>query len=160
MKIDVNRAPREIESILDWALANLDRLAIGALVAAGIVGVMLVMRWIGHRMLADNPELLGWRGVTGRVLSKTSIFFMIAAAIDIVCSYAPVPARLERATDVIFFVAATLQAAIWAREIIVGVVRSRVGEDPGASTLGNAMSLIRIFVNVIVFARPVHGSSS
>ncbi len=32
------------------------------------------------------------------------------------------------------------------------MIRSRVGEDPGASTLGNAMALIRVLVNVVVFA--------
>ena len=69
-------APRKIESVLDWTLANLDRLAIGALIAAGIVAVMLVMRWIGHRILADEPEMWGWKGIVGRVLARTSIFFM------------------------------------------------------------------------------------
>jgi small-conductance mechanosensitive channel len=151
-RINVMSAPRDVGSVIDWALSNLDRLAVGALIAAGIVGLMLVLRRIGHAILARDPEMLGWRGIIGRVLAKTSIFFMVAAAIDIVCSYAPVPARLSRAADSIFLVAISLQIAIWAREIIVGVIRGRVGEDPGASTLGNAMSLIRIFVNVVVFA--------
>ena len=145
-------APREIESVLDWVIGNLDRLAIGGLIAAGIVGVMLAMRWIGRRLLAGQPELWGWRGIIGRVLAKTSIFFMVAAAIDIVCTYAAVPPKLARLADILFIVAATLQAAVWAREIIIGMIRSRVGEDPGASTLGNAMAIIRVFVSVAVFA--------
>jgi small-conductance mechanosensitive channel len=144
--------PREIGNLFDWTLANLDRLAIGALIAAGIVGVMLVMRWIGHRLLAGEPEMWGWKGIVGRVLAKTSIFFMVAAAVDIVCSYAAVPTKLSHLADIFFLVAASLQVAIWAREILVGVIRSRVGEDPGASTLGNAMALIRVLVNVVVFA--------
>ncbi len=151
-KLNVAAAPREVGSIFDWLLANLDRLAIGALVAAGIVGVMLVMRWIGHRILANDPENLGWKGIIGRVLSKTSIFFMVAAAIDIVCSYAAVPAKLSRLADILFIIASTIQAAIWAREIIIGVIRGRVGEDPGASTLGNAMAIVRVLVSVVVFA--------
>jgi small-conductance mechanosensitive channel len=145
-------SPREIGSVFDWLLANLDRLAIGALIAAGIVGVMLVMRWIGHRILAGEPEMWGWKGIIGRVLSRTSIFFMVAAAVDIVVSYAAIPTKLAHLADIFFLVAASLQVAIWAREILVGVIRSRVGEDPGASTLGNAMALIRVLVNVVVFA--------
>lgn len=145
-------APREIESTFEWLLGNLDRLAIGALVATAIVAIMLVMRWIGRRILAGEPEMWGWKGIIGRVLAKTSIFFMVAAAVDIVCSYANVPPKLARLADIFFIVAAALQAAIWAREIIVGVIRSRVGEDPGASTLGNAMGIIRVFVSVAVFA--------
>ena len=78
--------PIQIEDTLGWVTHNLDRLAIGGLIAAGIVGVMLVMRWIGHRILADDPDIQGWKGIIGRVLAKTSILFMVAAAIDIVCS--------------------------------------------------------------------------
>jgi small-conductance mechanosensitive channel len=145
-------APREIDSVFDWILANLDRLAIGALIASAIVAVMLAMRWIGHRLLAGEPEMWGWRGIIGRVLAKTSIFFMVAAAIDIVVSYAAIPAKLAHLADILFIIATSIQVAIWAREIIVGVIRSRVGEDPGASTLGNAMALVRVLVNVVVFA--------
>ena len=152
IKLDAAAAPREIGSVFDWLLANLDRLAIGTLIAAAIVGVMLVMRWAGNRMLADEPEAWGWKGIIGRVFAKTSIFFMVAAAIEIVVSYAEIPAKLSHLSGILFVIAAALQAAIWAREIIVGVIRSRVGEDPGASTLGNAMALIRVLVNVIVFA--------
>jgi len=145
-------APQKFDSIFDWILANLDRLAVGALIAAAIVAVMLGMRWIGHRLLANERAEWGWRAIIGRVLAKTTIFFMIAAAIDIVVSYAAIPTKLSHLADIIFIVAASLQVAIWARELIVGVIRSRVGDDPGASTLGNAMALIRVFVNVIVFA--------
>ena len=128
-RLDVREAPRHVESIFEWALANLDRLAIGGLVAAGIVGVMLVMRWIGHRILEGDPEVLGWKGIIGRVFAKTTILFMVAAAIDIVASYAVIPAKLSHLADMFFTVAAAFQAAIWAREIIIGVIRGRVGED-------------------------------
>jgi small-conductance mechanosensitive channel len=144
--------PVQIEDTLGWIINNLDRLATGALVAAGIVGVMLVMRWIGRRILADDPEIKGWKGIVGRVLAKTTVLFMVAAAIEIVCSYAAIPIKLARLADMLFIIAAALQTAIWAREIIIGVIRGRVGEDPGASTLGNAMSLIRVLVSVAVFA--------
>ena len=135
-----------------WILANLDRLAIGGLIAAAIVAVMLAMRWVGHRILASDPHMRGWKGIVGRVLAKTSIFFMVAAAIDIVTSYTAIPAKLAHLADIFFIVASSLQIAVWAREIIVGVIRSRVGEDPGASTLGNALALIGVLVNVVVFS--------
>jgi small-conductance mechanosensitive channel len=151
-KINVAAAPREIGSVFDWIMDNLEGLALGALVAAGNVGLMLVMRWIGHRIVASDPENFRWKGIIGRVLSKTTIFFMVAAAIDIVASYTAIPPKLARLADILFIVAAAFQAAIWAREIIIGVVRSRVGEDPGASTLGNAMVIIRVLVSVALFA--------
>lgn len=143
---------RGAESVVDWIASNLDRLATGALVAAGIVAVMLGLRWVGTKMVESDPDCRHWRGILGRVFAKTSIWFMVAAAIDIVASYASVPAKLARLADILFIVASALQAAVWAREIIVGVVRSRVGDDPGASTLGNAMVIIRVLVSVAVFA--------
>jgi small-conductance mechanosensitive channel len=139
-------------STLTWLTANGDRIALGALVAAGLVGLMLLMREIGHRLVRRDPDCRGWRGVIGRVLSRTTILFMVAAAIDIVFSFADAPPKPTRVADIIFVVAAAIQGAIWAREIILGVIASRVGDDDGGSTLGNAMSLIRVLVSVALFA--------
>ena len=65
-------ATREIDGVFDWILANLDRLLIGGIVAAAIVAVMLAMRWIGHRLLANEPQEWGWRGIIGRVRVSAS----------------------------------------------------------------------------------------
>jgi small-conductance mechanosensitive channel len=145
-------APREVENLLGWVATNLDRLAIGALIAAAIVGLMLLMRWVGQRVVAGDPDNFGWKGIIGRALARTTIFFMVTAALDIVCSYAAVPARLARLADILFIIAAAIQAAIWAREIVIGLIHHRVGDDPGASTLGNAMGIVRVLVSVAAFA--------
>lgn len=141
-----------VVSIFDWLRDNSHGLMLGGLVALGIVGLMLLLRWGGERMLASDPECRHWRGIVGNVLGKTGVFFMVAAAIDIVVNYAAVPPKLARLSEILFIVAGALQVAVWAREIILGVIRSRVGEDPGASTVGNAMSLIRVLVSVAAFA--------
>ena len=137
---------------LAWLNANASDLALGALVAAGLVGLMLILRSIGHRLLAADPDCRGWRGVIGRVLSRTTIFFMVAAAVDIVLNFADVPPKVARLGDILFVIAAAVQGAIWGREIILGVIASRVGDDDGSSTLGNAMALIRVLVSVALFA--------
>jgi small-conductance mechanosensitive channel len=139
-------------SVLDWLAANLHGLAIGVAVAIGIVGVMLVLRMIGRRIHEADPMCHSWRGVIGNVLSKTSVLFMVVAAADIVASYTDMPARLAHGFDVAFIIVAAIQTAVWARELIVGIIRSRVGEDPGATTLGNAMGIIRVLVSVAAFA--------
>lgn len=146
------RGAAPVIGIVEWVGDNHDTLMIGGMIAAGIVAAMLFLRAVGERMLAGDPECRRWRGIIGNVLARTGILFMIAAAIEIVVSYAAVPPKLERLAAILFIIAAALQVAVWAREIIIGVVRSRVGEDPGASTLGNAMSLIRVLVSVAVFA--------
>ncbi len=143
---------RNVFTATGWLTANADDLALGALVAAGIVGLMLILRAAGHRLVAADPECRGWRGVIGRVLSRTTILFMVAAAIDIVLNHAAAPAQVGRLPDILFVIAATIQGAIWGREIILGVIASRVGDDDGSSTLGNAMALIRVLVSIALFA--------
>ena len=143
---------RHTQSVFDWLAANREGLLLGALIAAAIVGVMLVMRAIGQRILARHPDCTNWRGIVGAVLARTKLFFMVAAAVEIVVTYAPIPARLDRVAHIFFIIAASFQVAIWARELIIGAVKSRVGEDPGESTLGNALAIIRVLVSVAAFA--------
>ena len=141
----------KLDRFLDWLILNLDALAIGSLVAVGLVGLMLLLRSIGYRVVASDPDCLTWRAVVGRVLAKTSVLFMVAAAVEIVVTYAQPPARIERLFHAAFIVAFALQGAVWGRELILGVIGQRVGDNPD-TTLGNAMSLIRVLVSVALFA--------
>ena len=143
---------RPVHGTVAWLGDNLPGLALGAVVALGIVGVMLLLRTLGRRLITRDPPLTGWNAVTANVLAKTTVIFMAVAAVDIVASYIAVPQPLQRGVDIAFMIVAALQTAIWARELILGVARARVGEEPGASTLGNAMGLIRVLVSVAAFA--------
>ena len=143
---------RPVRGTVAWLGNNLDGLALGAVVALGIVGMMLLLRTLGRRLITRDPPLTGWKAVIANVLAKTTVIFMAVAAVDIVASYTTVPAPLQRGVDIAFMIVAALQTAIWARELIIGVARARVGDEPGASTIGNAMSLIRVLVSVAAFA--------
>lgn len=145
------------QSVVDWLIINRDQLLIGGLVALGLVGIMLVARTIGQRMVASESEAehIGWKSVIGRVLARTTIAFMVVVAVDLVATYAAPPARAQRVVDVFFIIAFTLQGAVWARELILAMIARKVGDDPGATTLGNAMSLIRILVSVALFAMAI-----
>lgn len=136
----------------DWLALNLDALGLGLLVAVGLVGLMLIARAIGHRIVQADPLCITWKGVIGRVLSRTSVLFMAAAALEAVVTYAEPPARVARLFDIAFIVAFALQAAVWGRELILGVIGSRAGDKPGETTIGNAMGVIRVLVSVAVFA--------
>ena len=141
-----------VEAIADWFRANWEELPIGLAVAAGIVLFMLGLRWAGAWLSAGDPDCRHWRGVLGRVLQKTSIFFMIVAALDIVATYAAVPLKIERLLDILFTIGFAFQGAIWARELIIGVIARKAGEDPTETALGNAMAVIRVLVSVTLFA--------
>ena len=138
-------------SILPWIEANQASLPLGVATAAGIVAAMLVLRWIGSRIVAADPDSRSWKGVIGRVLARTGVAFMVVTAIDIVVNYAGAPARLTRIADIAFIIVAAFQAAIWGRELILGVIARRVGES-SETTLGNATAIIRVLVSVALFA--------
>ena len=140
-----------VESIVNWFIVNRADLPLGFAVAAAIVALMLGLRWLGGKLIAGDPDCRRWRGVLGRVLCKTTLYFMVATALDMVVSYTDVLPRVGRLVDIFFIVAASIQAAIWARELILGVIGRRVADD-NETTLGNAMSIIRVLVSVALFA--------
>lgn len=144
---------RPTQSVIEWLVANRDGVILGALVAAAIIGVMLVARFIGERMVASEStaERMGWKSVVGRVLARTSVFFMVMAALDIVATYAQPPARAQRLVDIGFIVAFAFQGAIWARELILAMIAKRAGNG-NETALSNATSIIRVLVSVTLFA--------
>ena len=132
---------RPTEGALSWFVVNREGVLVGAVVATAIVALMLIARMIGHRIVArqavseTETARLGWRGVIGSVLAKTTVFFMVMAAIDIG-----------------FTIAFALQGAIWARELILALIARRVGDGTTESVLGNATAIIRVLVSVALFA--------
>ena len=142
---------RTLHDFLPWLAVNTDALLLGSLVAAVLVIFMLGLRWLGYRIVARDPSSLTWKGVIGRVLSKTSLAFMVATAADTVARYADMPPRPEHLLFVLFTIAAALQSAVWARELILGVIHRNIGEEPGGTTLGNAYGVIRVIVSVALF---------
>ncbi|MBP0685632.1 mechanosensitive ion channel family protein, partial [Mycobacterium tuberculosis] len=66
---------------------------------------------------------------------------------------ADAPPSLAKTVTCLFTIAAVVQAALWAREIILGLIeRKTLAEDGGGETLANAMGLIRILVSFALFA--------
>src|SRR5689334_7913480 len=141
-----------VQNLTAWFEANRDGLMIGLAVSLGIVVLMLVLRGIGREVVRRDPHGLGWKNVIGRVLAKTSVAFMILAAADAVSTYAELPHKIARLIDMGFIVAFALQGAVWARELILGLIGRRVAEENGSSGLANAMAIIRVLVSVAVFA--------
>ncbi len=152
MTVAMARGLERWNGLVRWLNANDEALLTGALVAAALVAAMLVLRSIGARIAAADPEYRSWKSVIGRVLAKTSMAFMIVAAIEVVLSFAEPPERVGRIWNIFFIIAAALQGAVWARELVLGMISRRVSEEPGETTLGNAISIVRVLVSVAVFA--------
>ena len=139
-------------SLIEWLADNRGGLILGGLVAAAIVALMLILRMVGEKIVERHPNCVNWKGIIGAVLAKTGIIFMVAAALEIVASYAAIPRQIDRAVHIIFIIAFAIQMAVWVRELVMGSLRHRVGDEPGETTLGNAMSIVRVLVSVTAFA--------
>jgi small-conductance mechanosensitive channel len=135
-----------------WFTQNGNELAVGAAVAAVAVLIMLGLRMLGQRIIASDPHCRTWRSVIGRVLAKTSIVFMVVLALDLVANYTVPPPKIAHPLDIAFTIVAAIQAAIWARELIMGIVTREAGDEVGETALDNARSVIRVLVSVALFA--------
>jgi len=144
-------AAMSLNAVRNWFLTHQLDLLAGAIVAAAIIAVLLLVRWLGERACERDLEGRTWKGVIGRALARTTVIFMIVAGADSFSTYADLPHRLARLIDIAFIIAFALQGAIWAREFILGLIGRRVA-DARASGLANAMALIRLLVSISVFA--------
>jgi small-conductance mechanosensitive channel len=140
------------QRVAAWAVQNSGELIIGGAAAGALVALMLILRSIGHKIIKHDPHCRTWKSVIGRVLAKTSIAFMVAAALDVVANYTVPPPKIAHPLDIIFTIAAALQAAVWTRELIMGIVSRGAGDEVGETALDNARSVIRVLVSVVLFA--------
>ena len=135
-----------------WFANNRDGLLLGLLVGLILVAVMLLLRSFGQRTVERDPMGSGWRSVVGRVLAKTSLWFMVFAAADVLATYTDMPRRVAHVIDIAFTVAFALQGAVWGRELILGLIGRKVAEEKGSGSLESAMAIIRVIVSVALFA--------
>lgn len=122
-----------------------------ALVAGTLIALALIaLRRFGRR-LCERPALAnGWGAVIGRTIAKTGNIFIIATAARLVVGYANAPELVNRTIGFVFTVSAVFQAALWARELILGGVEHRSSADHTA--LNSAMGIIRLLVTFALFA--------
>jgi len=134
-----------------WFDANRDGLLLGLAVGFALVAFMLLLRSYGQRVVARDPLRMGWRSLIARILARTTLAFMVFAAADVVATYADLPRRAAHVVDIAFTIAFALQGAIWARELILGLIGRRAADD-GSGALASATAIIRVLVSVTLFA--------
>ncbi|HQS71287.1 MAG: mechanosensitive ion channel protein MscS [Novosphingobium sp. 28-62-57] len=137
----------------DWIAENWLRIAIAVGIAAAIVLVLLTVQKLAQRLCREGEALVGWRTIAGRLAARTKFWFLVILAAKIVDNYAAAPLWLDRTITFLFTVGMTVQAAIWARELVLGVVEHRAGDaQHGNGALTSAMSIIRALVTFLIFA--------
>ena len=138
--------------VVEWASTNSSDILLAVVIGLVIASFLYLLRRVGHRLIRDRDSSISWRTIFGRVLAKTSVFFIVAVAAKLVASQTEAPYLLHRTIGIVFTVAAAFQAAVWARELILGFIQHRVGEDEGNRALGSAIGIIRLLVTVALFA--------
>jgi small-conductance mechanosensitive channel len=134
-----------------WVSGNLVGILVAAAIGIAIALAMLAVRHLGCRIIARIGGDPHWPAIFARALAKTKIYFIIFTSAQLVADHANTPPALRSAIHFGFVIAAFLQAAIWARELILGYVAHRTG-DQEQSTLASAIGIIRLLVTVTLFA--------
>ncbi|HEX8527164.1 mechanosensitive ion channel family protein [Allosphingosinicella sp.] len=146
------RGRRVLGEVADWLSENSVDIALSLFAAAVIALVLIGLRALGRRLIRDRGRAVDWKTILGRVLARTSLLFILMCAVELVVAQTSAPYPIRRTVEILFIVAAALQAAVWGRELILGFVHHRVGEAEEHSTLGSAIGIIRLLVTVALFA--------
>ncbi len=125
----------------------------GSILASLLFGAILVALLYGLKLAGTTlaRSATPWRSITGRALGTMRFWFMAAVAAQIVARYAHPPEELAVLIRMLFIAALGLQAALILRELILGVIEVRAGEDDPSGNLGSALGLIRLLVSVALF---------
>jgi small-conductance mechanosensitive channel len=151
-------ATNPIEDIRAWwdsSVAWVDShwLQIGIAIAAGLAIYFLLsmLRGFALKRAQATPGEFTLTHIVGRVIHKTKSFVLAIIAVRLVAGYAQPPAVIMQIIQLVFTVAVVLQVAIWAREVILGLIQRRAS-DGHNETLANAMGIIRLLISVALFA--------
>ncbi|WP_028967061.1 mechanosensitive ion channel family protein [Sphingomonas phyllosphaerae] len=154
---DTDRVGEQAGALLHSSFIWLQQHWLQILIAVGIgVAIALLLFWVrafGPRLARRSASGKGWAAVLGRAIERTNAFFIIMLSAKLVDGYAATPADLDKTITFLFTVAAVFQAAIWARELILGAIEHRTRDEHySGEALMSAMGLIRLLVSFAVFA--------
>jgi small-conductance mechanosensitive channel len=143
----------QLDSTIHWLRADLQEalIALGATVALSLV-IVMIRSWIARIGRAQEDQD-SWLTTACEVVGKTKAWFIVVLSARLVVHYMTVPVGVIETIEFLFVIAATLQAAIWARQLAVDLIEQRAsagGADE--STLGSAINIVRLLITVAVFA--------
>ncbi|NTS64833.1 mechanosensitive ion channel [Sphingomonas sp. HHU CXW] len=155
--IDTAQVQDQVEGLLAssalWLRTHWLQILIGIGAGVAIAAALFWLRGLGPRLVARSRTGKGWSAVLGRAVERTHGFFIVLLSAKLVVGYAGAPVDVSSTVTFLFTVAAVFQAAIWARELILGAIEHRTrNERLGGEALGSALGLIRLLVSFAVFA--------
>ena len=140
------------DSMTSWLSDHAGRIALAVGAAALIVVLLIAIKGLLLRAAARLGGDRSWPALLAAVIRKTRLWFLVALAARLVQGYAAAPEVVAQTVAFAFVVAATLQAAIWARTFVLGLVEHRAGNGGADPDLTSAMTIIRVLISFAVFA--------
>jgi small-conductance mechanosensitive channel len=152
--IDVQRQFNDlIVATSAWFQSHWLQIIIAAGAGVLIVIALYALRGFGGRLCKPDRPQGNWPAIIGRAITKTTNYFIIMLAIRLVDGYADPPAVVIHIIWFFATIAVVFQMAIWAREIILGLIEHRTSaEGYQGEAVVNAMGIIRLLVTIAVFA--------
>lgn len=136
-----------------WITENWLRISIAIGIAVVVVLVLVTIRNLGRKFCPEGQALVGWNTIVGRMAGRTRFWFIVLVAAEAVASYAQTPPWLDTTIRFLFTIGLTFQAALWVRELTIGLIEHRAGEAQHANgALSSAMNILRALVTFLVFA--------
>jgi small-conductance mechanosensitive channel len=154
---DGSRIPDQVADIVNATSEWVQHYWLKVLIAIGfgaiIVLALLWVRKLGDRLCSRPAFAGGWGVILGHAIARTNLFFIVTLAAQLVSGYAGAPGEVAKTISFLFTIASTFQAAIWARELILGAIEHRTqSEHYSGEALLSAMGLIRLLVTAVLFA--------
>jgi small-conductance mechanosensitive channel len=137
---------------VDWIVAHSAQIMVACVLAAIVVTALFAAKWLGRRLKRKHADGAHWPQIIGGALAKIRLWFMAGVALQLVATYSHAPPDLAKTVYFLFVIAVTLQAAVFLREIILGVVEYRAQSADGHVALASALGIIRLLVTVALFA--------
>ncbi len=152
---DFGALPDQVNALGSELVAWLLHDSLAALVGVGLgLAAWLLFRLLrgwARRRVAHLELAFGWSGILLRVVARTRGFFLLAASLLIATLLVGAPPAWTGFVRFLFTVAAAIQGAIWAREVLVSLVERRAAAQPGDGTMSSAVGVVTVLINVAVW---------
>ncbi len=136
---------------VDWVTSHTTQIAVSALLGAAVLVLLYGAKLFGIWLCKPGGRGGHWPIILGRTLAKTRLWFMVAVAAQIIALLGRAPTQIAWPVRVLFIIAIGLQAAVWGRALLIGLVERRASETDPAGSLQSAVGLIRLFVTAGLF---------
>ncbi len=129
-----------------------------ALIALGVAVAIFLALSAARRVFAPKTtpliplrQPLTLTATARRVAGRTKDYFLGTLSLELVATYIGAPELLQRAFTFAFTIAATLQGAVWLRELTLALIERRAARREDASQFASALGIVRIMVTVVIW---------